>query len=79
MPHRLVGVGGARRVAPRLPAVACPLNQDPDILDPTLARTYVGRIVFASICEKLYEIDENLSISRSSPPSCRGSPTAARR
>src|SRR5882672_6510866 len=38
------------------------LNQDPDILDPTLARTYVGRIVFSHICEKLYEIDEKLSI-----------------
>ncbi len=39
------------------------LNQDPDILDPTLARTYVGRIVFSQICEKLYEIDETLRIS----------------
>jgi peptide/nickel transport system substrate-binding protein len=39
------------------------LNQDPDILDPTLARTYVGRIVFSHICEKLYEIDETLRIS----------------
>jgi peptide/nickel transport system substrate-binding protein len=38
------------------------LNQDPDILDPTIARTYVGRIVFAAMCEKLYEIDENLNI-----------------
>src|SRR5512145_290225 len=38
------------------------LNQDPDILDPSLARTYVGRIVFAQICEKLYEIDESLRI-----------------
>jgi peptide/nickel transport system substrate-binding protein len=38
------------------------LNQDPDILDPTLSRTYVGRIVFAQICEKLYEIDESLNI-----------------
>ncbi|HMB36229.1 MAG TPA: ABC transporter substrate-binding protein, partial [Methylomirabilota bacterium] len=38
------------------------LNQDPDILDPTLARTYVGRIVFEQMCEKLYEIDENLRI-----------------
>ena len=36
------------------------LNQDPDILDPTLSRTYVGRIVFAQMCEKLYEIDEGL-------------------
>jgi peptide/nickel transport system substrate-binding protein len=38
------------------------LNQDPDILDPTLARTYVGRIIFSHICEKLYEIDEQLRI-----------------
>ncbi|MBI4254672.1 MAG: ABC transporter substrate-binding protein [Candidatus Rokubacteria bacterium] len=39
------------------------LNQDPDILDPTLSRTYVGRIIFSQICEKLYEIDEGLRIS----------------
>ena len=39
------------------------LNQDPDLLDPTLSRTYVGRIIFAQMCEKLYEIDENLRIS----------------
>jgi peptide/nickel transport system substrate-binding protein len=38
------------------------LNQDPDILDPTLARTYVGRIIFEHMCEKLYEIDESLNI-----------------
>ena len=37
------------------------LNQDPDLLDPTLSRTYVGRIIFAHMCEKLYEIDENLA------------------
>jgi len=38
------------------------LNQDPDILDPTLSRTYVGRIIYEHMCEKLYEIDENLKI-----------------
>jgi peptide/nickel transport system substrate-binding protein len=38
------------------------LAEDPDILDPTLARTYVGRIVFASICDKLFDIDEKLNI-----------------
>jgi peptide/nickel transport system substrate-binding protein len=38
------------------------LNQDPDLLDPTLSRTYVGRIVFTAMCEKLYEIDEGLRI-----------------
>ena len=30
------------------------------MLDPTLARTYVGRIVFASLCDKLFDIDEKL-------------------
>jgi peptide/nickel transport system substrate-binding protein len=43
-------------------ALVVALNQDPDILDPTLSRTYVGRIVYASMCEKLYELDENLTI-----------------
>ncbi len=38
------------------------LAEDPDILDPTLARTYVGRIVFASICDKLFDIDEKLNV-----------------
>ena len=38
------------------------LAEDPDVLDPSLARTYVGRIVFTSICDKLFDIDENLKI-----------------
>src|SRR5215213_3358493 len=38
------------------------LAEDPDALDPTLARTYVGRIVFASICDKLFDVDENLKV-----------------
>jgi peptide/nickel transport system substrate-binding protein len=38
------------------------LAEDPDVLDPTLARTYVGRIVFASFCDKLFDIDEHLNV-----------------
>jgi peptide/nickel transport system substrate-binding protein len=38
------------------------LAEDPDILDPTLARTYVGRIVFSAVCDKLFDIDEKLDI-----------------
>src|SRR3954468_15692466 len=38
------------------------LAEDPDLLDPTQARTFVGRIVFANLCEKLYDVDENLKI-----------------
>ncbi len=38
------------------------LAEDPDVLDPTLARTYVGRIVFASLCDKLFDIDDKLNV-----------------
>src|ERR1700754_1588916 len=38
------------------------LAEDPDLLDPSLARTYVGRIVFASLCDKLFDIDAKLNI-----------------
>ncbi len=38
------------------------LAEDPDALDPTTARTYVGRIVFASLCDKLFDIDEKLNV-----------------
>jgi peptide/nickel transport system substrate-binding protein len=38
------------------------LAEDPDVLDPSLARTFVGRIVFASLCDKLVDIDEKLNI-----------------
>ncbi|GAB3193037.1 ABC transporter substrate-binding protein [Nesterenkonia suensis] len=33
------------------------LSQEPDALDPTTARTRAGRMVFESMCEKLYDID----------------------
>src|SRR5882757_1323470 len=38
------------------------LAEDADILDPTMGRTYVGRIVFASFCDKLFDIDDKLNI-----------------
>jgi len=38
------------------------LGEDPDLLDPTLARSRVGRIVFAALCDKLVDIDRDLAI-----------------
>jgi peptide/nickel transport system substrate-binding protein len=38
------------------------LAEDPDVLDPTLARTFVGRIVFSALCDKLFDLDETLNI-----------------
>jgi peptide/nickel transport system substrate-binding protein len=38
------------------------LADEPDALDPTLARTFSGRIVFLHMCEKLYDLDAKLHI-----------------
>src|ERR1700754_3622531 len=38
------------------------IAQDPDVLDPSISRTYVGRIVFSAVCDKLFDIDEKLNI-----------------
>src|SRR6201996_1806224 len=38
------------------------LAEDPDVLDPSLARTYVGRLVFSAFCDKLFDIDDKLNI-----------------
>ncbi|HZQ62485.1 MAG TPA: ABC transporter substrate-binding protein [Casimicrobiaceae bacterium] len=38
------------------------LAEDPDVLDPTLARTFVGRIVFSALCDKLVDVDDKLNI-----------------
>ena len=38
------------------------LAEDPDMLDPALARTVVSRFVFASMCDKLVDVNEKLEI-----------------
>jgi peptide/nickel transport system substrate-binding protein len=51
--NRTAKNGGTLRIA---------LASEPDRLDPTLARTLVGRTVFNAICEKLYDVDSSLKI-----------------
>lgn len=51
--NRAAKNGGTLRVA---------LSAEPDKLDPTLARTLVGRTVFNAICEKLYDVDAKLAV-----------------
>lgn len=36
------------------------LNNDPDILDPTTSRTFVGTAVMTALCDKLFDFDANL-------------------
>src|SRR5207244_6298492 len=38
------------------------LNDDPDALDPTISRAYVGRLVFAGLCDKLFDVTPELKI-----------------
>ncbi|MDO9712137.1 ABC transporter substrate-binding protein [Paracraurococcus lichenis] len=37
------------------------LQEDPDALDPMLGTTFVGRIVFAALCDKLVDLDRDLN------------------
>jgi peptide/nickel transport system substrate-binding protein len=53
-------LAGASAQAPQTLRIG--LAEDPDLLDPTMARTYVGRIVFASLCDKLVDISPELDI-----------------
>ncbi len=38
------------------------LQEDPDMLDPHRARTFVGRIVFKGLCDKLFDASANLQL-----------------
>src|SRR5205814_6412301 len=62
----LVAAAAARESGPGSAAAGKTLTvglaEDPDALDPTLARTFVGRMVFLSMCQKLYDINKNLEI-----------------
>src|SRR5882724_2270599 len=50
------------------------LGDDPDGLDPSLSRFYTTRIVFAALCDKLFDIDEKSNIV---PQLALGSETSA--
>ena len=52
----------AAPLAVQAQALRVGLAEDPDVLDPTLARSFVGRVVFAALCDKLFDIDEKLQI-----------------
>ncbi|GAB3479042.1 ABC transporter substrate-binding protein [Nocardiopsis coralliicola] len=43
-------------------SIAIGLDAEPDALDPTLSTTLVGRQVFSSLCEKLYDVDADLEV-----------------
>jgi peptide/nickel transport system substrate-binding protein len=58
----LASLLGAAALAAQAQTLRIGLAEDPDVLDPSLARTFVGRIVFSALCDKLFEVDEKLNI-----------------
>src|SRR5580704_6343107 len=56
----LAMVGGAAFA--QAPALRIGMRDDPDLLDPTLSRTYVGTLVMTAICDKLFDFDTNQAI-----------------
>ena len=68
--RRLIAAGIAVLLLVPLPGVPATaagtlrigMQDDPDALDPATAGTYAGRIVFASLCDKLVDIDADLNI-----------------
>ncbi len=65
--HLLVRIGLATTllmgsVAAQAQTLRIGLREDPDILDPTLGSSYVGRIIYAAMCDKLFDLDEKLNI-----------------
>ena len=38
------------------------MRDDPDLLDPTFSRTYVGTVVMTALCDKLFDFDDKLQI-----------------
>jgi peptide/nickel transport system substrate-binding protein len=62
----LLAVVSLALLATALPAQAQTLRigmrDDPDILDPTFSRTYVGTVVMTALCDKLFDFDAKLNI-----------------
>src|SRR5437762_9598574 len=54
-----LGLAGA---ASAQTTVSIALAGDPDALDPTTARSLYGRIVFATLCDKLFDTDAQLNV-----------------
>ena len=54
---RFASVGPAAQRGRRGGTLRIGLNEDPDALDPARGGSFVGRVVFAAVCDKLIDID----------------------
>src|SRR5258706_8479199 len=60
--HALLATGALMATLAGAQTLRFGLAEAPDLPAPARARTFVGRIVFAALCDKLFDIDENLNI-----------------
>ena len=58
----LIGLSALPALAQSPSTLRIGLQEDPDVLDPHKARTFVGRIVFKGLCDKLLDITPELKI-----------------
>ncbi len=58
----MAGVFATPLAAQDLPTLRIGLADDADALDPTLGRSFVGRIVFGGLCDKLVDLDARLNV-----------------
>lgn len=64
MPNRFLLSAAALVLAPSLALAAnlrIGLGGDPDVLDPAIGGSFLDRVVFAGLCDKLVDIDQNLA------------------
>jgi peptide/nickel transport system substrate-binding protein len=61
-PPTVAGAAADNRPVKNGGTLTVALDADPDPLDPTTATTLNGRMVFANMCEKLYDIDANTKL-----------------
>jgi peptide/nickel transport system substrate-binding protein len=61
-PSTGAGGGSGSGSGPASSSITVGLAGAPDALDPTTASTFVGRTVFANMCQKLYDINAQLDI-----------------
>jgi peptide/nickel transport system substrate-binding protein len=64
MMHRFVAAAMVALLAPTLALAAnlrIGLQGDPDVLDPAIGGSFLDRVVFAGLCDKLVDIDQSLN------------------
>jgi peptide/nickel transport system substrate-binding protein len=54
------------------------IGADPNMLDPAQSGSFVERVVFSALCDKLVDVAPDLSSAPNSPPPGNGRRTAAR-